>query len=56
MTFSGVISQKEVVRLAVTKLLSSVMPFLSDIMITNRIVPALITLSNDSNWYVHINN
>lgn len=50
--FIGVISQKEAVRLAVTELLSSVMPYLSDINITNRIVPALITLSNDSNWFV----
>lgn len=52
--FIGVISQKEVVRLAVTKLLSSVMPFLSDVNITNRIVPALITLSNDSNRYLNL--
>ncbi|XP_022161286.1 lisH domain and HEAT repeat-containing protein KIAA1468-like isoform X1 [Myzus persicae] len=52
--WEGVISQKEAVRLAVTELLSSIMPYLSDINITNRIVPALITLSNDSNCDVKI--
>lgn len=50
--FIGVISQKEAVRLAVTKLLSSIMPYLSDVLITNRIVPALVTLSNDFSWLV----
>lgn len=33
--------------------MSSVMPYLSDVNITNRIMPALITLSNDSNWFVY---
>ncbi|XP_050533582.1 RAB11-binding protein RELCH-like isoform X2 [Daktulosphaira vitifoliae] len=52
--WEGVISQKESVRLAVTKLLSSIIPCLSDINITNRVVPALITLSNDCNSDVKI--
>lgn len=32
------------------------MPYLSDINITNRIVPALITLSNDSNRFDYLLN
>ncbi|XP_050427813.1 RAB11-binding protein RELCH homolog isoform X2 [Adelges cooleyi] len=52
--WEGVISQKETVRLTVTKLFLSVMFHLSDVNIINRIVPALITLSNDANSDVKI--
>lgn len=52
MNFIGVVHAREIVRLVVVKLFSVVIPYSSDFVIVNRIMPAIVTLSNDSDLYV----
>lgn len=52
--WDGVIHQRELVRNAVLKLFVSVIPNVSHFSITNRIIPALVTLSNDADLNVKI--
>lgn len=45
--FLGVVHPREVVRVAVVKLFAVIIPSSSDFIIINRIIPAILTLSND---------